>query len=79
MTMVVSCATIQTMTPDILKPLLAEYGLRPIDLARACRVNKSTVARWDEHGVPLKRVFQIEKATGIPRAKLRPDFFAEAH
>jgi hypothetical protein len=66
------------MTSDRLKLLLAEYGLRPIDLARKCEVNKSTVARWDEHGIPLKRVFQIEKETGIPRTKLRPDFFTEA-
>jgi len=61
-----------------LYPLLAERGIRPIALARSLRVNKSTVTRWDEHGVPLVRVFQVEKETGIPREKLRPDFFVEA-
>lgn len=66
------------MTGDRLKLLLAEHGLRPADLARKCGVEKSTVTRWAERGIPLVRVFQIEKATGIPRAKLRPDFFAEA-
>jgi hypothetical protein len=66
------------MTTAELKVLLAEYGLRPTDLARKCDVKKSTVTRWGENGIPLARVFQIEKETGIPREKLRPDFFAEA-
>ncbi len=57
--------------------LLAERGIRPVELARRLDVEKSTVTRWDERGVPLVRVFQIEKETGIPREKLRPDFFAE--
>lgn len=65
------------MDSDQLKLLLAEYGLRPADLARKCDVQKSTVTRWAERGIPLVRVFQIEKETGIPRQKLRPDFFAE--
>lgn len=64
--------------PSDLKVLLAEYGLRPADLARTCEVEKSTVTRWAERGIPLVRVFQIEKETGIPREKLRPDFFSEA-
>jgi len=66
------------MDNDYLKLLLAEYGLRPADLARKCDVEKSTVTRWAERGIPLVRVFQIEKKTGIPRQKLRPDFFAES-
>ena len=57
--------------------LLAEKGLRHADLARKCSVDKSTVTRWVERGVPLVRVFQIEKETGIPREKIRPDFFTE--
>jgi hypothetical protein len=61
-----------------LYPLLAERGIRPIELARSLHVDKSTVTRWDENGVPLVRVFQVEKETGIPREKLRPDFFSES-
>lgn len=60
-----------------LYPLLAEKGIRPAALARALSVDKSTVTRWDERGIPLVRVFQVEKETGIPRGKLRPDFFTE--
>jgi DNA-binding transcriptional regulator YdaS (Cro superfamily) len=61
--------------------LLAEKGLRHADLARKLSVDKSTVTRWVERGVPLVRVFQIERETGIPREKIRPDFFEpdEAH
>lgn len=62
------------MQPD-LKLLLAEYGLRLADLARSCKVDKSTVTHWTSRGVPLVRVFQIEKDLGIPRDRLRPDFF----
>lgn len=63
---------------DRLYPLLAERGIRPSALAAKCDVKKSTVTRWDENGVPLVRVFQVEKETGIPREKLRPDFFTES-
>lgn len=58
--------------------LLAERGIRPVELARKLDVEKSTVTRWDERGVPLTRVFQVEKETGISREKLRPDFFVES-
>lgn len=61
-----------------LKVLLAEHGMRPADLARKLNIEKSTVTRWEERGIPLVRVFQIEKEVGIPREKLRPDFFAES-
>lgn len=63
--------------PSPLTLLLAEKGLRQSDLARKCSVNKSTVTRWAEDGVPLVRVFQVEKETGIPREKIRPDFFTD--
>lgn len=61
-----------------LELLLAEKGHRLSDLAKKCGVYRSTVTRWADRGIPLVRVFQIEKETGIPREKLRPDFFAEA-
>jgi DNA-binding transcriptional regulator YdaS (Cro superfamily) len=61
-----------------LYPLLAERKIRPSKLATALGVEKSTVTRWDDNGVPLKRVFEIEKETGISREKLRPDFFKES-
>lgn len=66
------------MHPERLKTVFAEHGFRPSDVARKCEVDKSTVTHWMKRGIPLVRVFQVEKETGIPREKLRPEFFAEA-
>lgn len=37
---------------------------------------KSSIHRWETEGVPLERVLDIEKVTGIPRSELAPQFFA---
>lgn len=46
-------------------------------LAAQLKVNKSTVLRWETGEVPLPiaRLSIVEKLTGIPREKLRPDIF----
>jgi len=44
-------------------------------LARALRVNRSTVLRWQKR-VPANRLLDIERVTGIPRHRLRPDLAA---
>jgi DNA-binding transcriptional regulator YdaS (Cro superfamily) len=38
-------------------------------------VNRSTLTRWAENGVPAERVVEVERVTGIPREQLRPDLF----
>jgi transcriptional regulator with XRE-family HTH domain len=38
-------------------------------------VNKSTVLRWESGQVTAERAVEIERKTGIPRSKLRPDLF----
>lgn len=38
-------------------------------------VHKTTVMRWEERGVPAERILEIERLTGIPRHKLRPDLY----
>jgi hypothetical protein len=74
LTAVVSCATLQecpiTFTPCWPKEKCARRSSRSVE--------KSTVTRWDDNGIPLKRVFEIEKETGIPREKLSPKYFARA-
>ena len=50
-----------------LESLAAEFG-----------VHKTTLLRWEESGVPVDRVGDVERETGIPRAKLRPDIFEAA-
>lgn len=46
-------------------------------LALALDVNKSTVLRWEtgEVPIPTTRLADLEKLTGIPRKRLRPDIF----
>ena len=39
-------------------------------------VHKSTIMRWETDGVPLSRVLDVERVTGIPRKELRPDVFS---
>lgn len=60
-----------------LTDLLKAKGLRHVDLARRLGVDKSMVTRWAQKTVPLTRVFDIERETGISREDLRPDFFGE--
>jgi DNA-binding transcriptional regulator YdaS (Cro superfamily) len=47
-------------------------------LGESLGVTKAAVRYWERKGVPPERLVEIEKATGIPRAKLRPDLFGEA-
>jgi transcriptional regulator with XRE-family HTH domain len=62
-----------TQLADRLSGLLENRGKRLADLARQLRVNKGTVSRWNERGVPHKRLQEVEDATGIPPCDLRPD------
>ncbi len=53
--------------------LLKEAGLSPAALAKEVGVNKATVSRWNGTSIPASRVKDVERATGIPARKLRPD------
>lgn len=37
--------------------------------------HKTTVMRWEEDRVPVERVLDVERITGISRHDLRPDIF----
>ena len=60
-----------------LNEVLGRRGLRFADLARALNVDKATVTRWGQNGIPAERVPEIEQATGISRHELRPDLWAK--
>jgi TorA maturation chaperone TorD len=45
------------------------------ELARRIGISQPSVSNWER--VPLERVIAVESATGIHRAQLRPDLFAE--
>ena len=66
------------------KPQLTRYReeqgltLEALGLLLTPPVNKSTVLRWERHGVPVDRIVDVERATGLARHVLRPDIFDPA-
>ena len=58
----------------------AEQRIRGIGIgkiAESVEVSRVTVRRWLDTGIPGDCVLGIERATGIPRAELRPDLFGK--
>ena len=58
-----------------LDEILQKRGLRFADLARTLGVDKATVTRWGQKGIPAERVPDVERLTGISRHELRPDLW----
>jgi len=56
---------------EVVRAIKAAGGIAK--LAAAVGTTKQAVHQW--YMVPLNRVWDVEKATGIPHADLRPDFF----
>lgn len=44
-------------------------------LAQVCGVNRTRLYYWLRVGVPLNRVVEVSRRTGISKAQLRPDVF----
>ncbi len=44
-------------------------------LARELGITAQALSQWDE--VPVMRVLEVERVTGIPRHELRPDIYPE--
>lgn len=49
-------------------------GGRALDLAKALKISNAAISKW-KGTIPLGRVLEVERATGVPRYLLRPDFF----
>ena len=47
-------------------------------LSDALGVDKSTLWRWETGKVPVDRLVDVERVTGLSRQDLRPDIFGEA-
>ncbi len=56
--------------------LLKSKKMKRIDLANALNVDKGTVTRWVQRGIPHERVTEVSAVTGIPAKQLRPDLAA---
>lgn len=46
------------------------------ELARQLGISPAAVLQWEE--VPLRRVIEVERISGVSRHELRPDFFGPA-
>jgi Putative antitoxin of bacterial toxin-antitoxin system, YdaS/YdaT len=55
----------------ILDAIRAEYGMIS-KIGRELGIARQAVAQWEM--VPLEWVIKVERVTGIPRERLRPDF-----
>ncbi|MFC6487329.1 YdaS family helix-turn-helix protein [Nitratireductor sp. GCM10026969] len=71
------------MTHEAKHPLKAhreETGDTLEKLARHLNVHKTTIMRWEngEVLIPVDRLADVERITGIPRHDLRPDIFGAA-
>lgn len=62
---------------NAIKSFRSDHGLSLERFGAMFGVHKSTALRWEEKQVPAERVLEIEKQTGIPRGKLRPDLYPE--
>ena len=59
------------MTPG-LKEAIENAG-NPAKLAAKLGVSRQAVSKWED--VPMRHIIAIEKATGVPRERLRPDLY----
>jgi DNA-binding transcriptional regulator YdaS (Cro superfamily) len=64
---------IRPQTKEVKRAIKAAGGVTA--LAEAIGTSKQAVGQW--YMIPLARVWDVEKATGIPHQELRPDFFGK--
>ena len=53
--------------------ILQRAKIRGSELARGLGITHGAVSQWDQ--VPMNRVLDVERLTGIPRHELRPDIY----
>lgn len=58
-----------------LEKVIANVGSAS-ELARRLGITPAAVLQWDE--IPIRRVPDVERISGVSRHELRPDFFGPA-
>jgi DNA-binding transcriptional regulator YdaS (Cro superfamily) len=46
------------------------------ELSQKMNLSKQAVYKWQTHGIPAKRLLEVEKLTDVKRERLRPDLYA---
>jgi hypothetical protein len=46
------------------------------ELSQKMNLSKQAVYKWQTHGIPAKRLLEVEKLTDVRRERLRPDLYA---
>lgn len=68
------------MNTNASRPHILSYAAQKVggmaQLAAKLGIARQAVYQWKR--IPADRVVEIERATGIPRAELRPDIFGDA-
>jgi DNA-binding transcriptional regulator YdaS (Cro superfamily) len=63
---------IELLLPYAVKTAIKEAGgLR--ELARRLDINHQAILQWEQ--IPVGRLLEIERVTGVPRELLRPDLY----
>jgi DNA-binding transcriptional regulator YdaS (Cro superfamily) len=55
-----------------LERVIGHFGNKSA-MATALQIARQAIQQWDR--VPVNRVLEIERMTGIPRTELRPDIY----
>lgn len=55
--------------------LLKKAQLTQRELADRLGIKQPSISGWRKRGIPIERVPDIERVTGIPRREIRPDMF----
>ena len=65
------------MNAQLFQELLDGAGTNQAGLAQRVGVSRQLINKWKTVEVPATHVIKLEKVTGVPREKIRPDVFDE--
>ena len=65
------------MDTQLFEELLNGAGTNQAGLAQRVGVSRQLINKWKTVEVPATHVIKLEKVTGVPREKIRPDVFDE--